>query len=471
MEKKEFLRKIPAIDKIINSSEFNKYRDKYPKDLLIQCIKDEVDDLRKQILNSSEDKLYKIEISREIVLKGAVKKARRLLEPSLRRVINATGTVIHTNLGRAPLSSKIREHLWEVAGRYSTLEYDVEQGTRGSRYSHIESILCRLTGAEAAFVVNNNAGAVLLVLSALTKNKEVIVSRGELVEIGGLFRIPEIIAQSGAKLIEVGTTNKTYLEDYRKAITENTAALLKVHTSNYRICGFSHQVKGAELVRLAQQYNLISIEDLGSGTFIDFTTYGLSYEPTVTETVKTGIDIVTFSGDKLLGGPQGGIIVGKREYIERIKLHPLTRALRVDKMTLAALEMTLKLYLEDIQYVEHLPVINMITMPIEKLTARANRLLALIKNKVTETDAKMTVVDDFSMVGGGAFPTDKLPTKTVAIKPERISSSEVEKRLRQNEPPVIARIKDEMIVFDVRTLFDDDLKIIADSLGKILGGD
>ncbi len=471
MEKKEFLRKIPAIDKIINSSEFDRYKDKYPKDLLIECIRDEVDNLRKQILNSSEDKLCKIEISREIVLRGAVEKARRLLEPSLRRVVNATGTVVHTNLGRAPLSSKIKEHLWEVAGRYSTLEYNVERGTRGSRYSHVESMLCRLTGAEAAFVVNNNAGAVLLVLSALAKNKEVIVSRGELVEIGGSFRIPEIIAQSGAKLIEVGTTNKTYLEDYRKAITENTVALLKVHTSNYRICGFSHQVKGAELVRLAQQYDLISIEDLGSGTFIDFTAYGLSYEPTVTETVETGIDIVTFSGDKLLGGPQGGIIVGKREYVERIKHHPLTRALRVDKMTLAALEMTLKLYLEDIQCVEHLPVINMITMPVEKLTARANRLLALIKKEVSETDAKMMVVDDFSMVGGGAFPTDKLPTKTVAIKPERVSSEEVEKRLRQNDPPVIARIKDDVIVFDVRTLFDDDLKTIADSLGKILGGD
>lgn len=376
----------------------------------------------------------------------------------LRRVINATGVVLHTNLGRAVLAPEAAEFVRAQAGSYGNLEFNVETGERGSRYAHIEKLLCSLTGAEAAMVVNNNAAAVLLVMNTFANNREVIVSRGELVEVGGSFRIPEVLKMGGAKLIEVGTTNKTWLKDYAEAIGPDTALLLKVHTSNYRIEGFTHSVSGRELVELGEEAGIPVVEDLGSGSFIDGTELGFPPEPTIAQSVKAGLSLVTFSGDKLLGGPQAGVIVGKREFVERLKRNQLARALRVDKLTLAALEGTLRIY--ERGDFETLPVWQMLGMPKEVLRERAEGLCREMANPELE----VRIQEDFSQVGGGAFPTVDLPTWVCAVRPQNGRVEDLERFLRLGPTTILARIQKDWILLDGRTLLDGDQEEIVERL-------
>jgi L-seryl-tRNA(Ser) seleniumtransferase len=389
------------------------------------------------------------------------------LRPSLQPVINATGVVLHTNLGRAPLLEEALHNLVEIAGGYSNLELNLETGERGSRYEHVEDLLCRISGAESGLAVNNNAGAVLLALNSLAEGKEVIVSRGQLVEIGGSFRIPDVMKKSGARLVEVGTTNRTHLRDYEQAVTENTALLLKVHTSNYRILGFTSEVSLKELAELGRAKGLPVMEDLGSGCFIDLAPYGIEHEPTVQETLQAGVDVVTFSGDKLLGGPQAGIILGKKRFIDLIKKNPLNRALRIDKLTLAGLESTLRVYLDPDRVVKVLPALGMLTCPLEELEKRARRFQRRLARELS-SGAKMTIREESSQVGGGALPLQTLPTRVVAIRPLRISAASLEERLRRNRPPVIARVKEEEVLLDLRTVAEEEEKILLEAVCKAI---
>ncbi len=411
-----------------------------------------------QILRESFQKGEVIKISEEELNQLLIKAFREYQTSSLKRVINATGVIVHTNLGRAPLPPQAVEEIRKVALYYSNLEYNLEKGRRGTRYEHVEGILKELTGAEGVLVVNNNASAVLIALNTLAKDKEVIVSRGELIEIGGSFRIPEVMSWAGCILKEVGTTNKTHLYDYEKAINENTALLLKVHKSNYAIVGFTEEVFIEELVALGKKYNLPVMVDLGSGCFIDFSKYGLSKEPTVQEVLKAEVDLVTFSGDKLLGGPQAGILLGKKEIIERIRQNPLNRAVRIDKLTLAGLWAILNLYRDEKLALENIPVLRMIFIPKATLLNRAKRLLRRIKSRLPKADTK--IVRTLSKTGGGALPVLDLPSYGVAFKLKGVSPQTLQEKLRKSEPPVIAISEEDWIILDVRTLFEEDIKIL-----------
>jgi L-seryl-tRNA(Ser) seleniumtransferase len=394
---------------------------------------------------------------------------REQARPNFIRVVNATGVVIHTNLGRSVLPSEAMAWITEIGSGYSNLEFDLATGRRGSRYSLVEELLCQLTGAEAGLVVNNNAAAVLLALDTLAKGRQVVVSRGQLVEIGGSFRIPEVMARSGAQLVEVGATNRTHLRDYQAALTEETALLLKVHTSNYRIIGFASEVPLVELVELGRQQQLPVMEDLGSGCLIDLSRYGLMKEPTVREVVATGVDVVTFSGDKLLGGPQAGLIVGRKEIIERIKRNPLNRALRIDKFTLAGLEAVLRLYLDERQALARIPTLAMLTMPEAEIAKKARRLLRLIRQPL-EGACRVGTVKTFSRVGGGALPEFDLPTVAVSLHPANFSVNELEQRLRGVAEPVIGRIENDHFLLDLRTVAAPEIGRLAATLLKLFEG-
>jgi L-seryl-tRNA(Ser) seleniumtransferase len=456
------------VDEILSRSEIADLLKTHPRAVVVAAIRNGLARLRSEILNKEklsdlEDGLFSFDhlnplFQREIELQ---------IQPQLRRVINATGVVIHTNLGRSPLHPSALQHMMDVARNYSNLEYDLDLGERGSRYSHVEGILCRLSGAESAMVVNNNAGAVLLALNTLAEVKEVIVSRGELVEIGGAFRIPDVMKRSGALLREVGTTNRTYISDYQKAIGPQTALLLKVHTSNFRVMGFTSDTSLQELVQLGRQYHLPVMNDLGSGCFLDLTQYGLEKEPTVQEAIKTDVDVVTFSGDKLLGGPQAGIILGKKNFLDQIKINPLTRALRIDKLTLAALESTLLLYLDEERAMEEIPTLQMLKVDLSILKKRGRRLL----KRLSETIKKRTEIalrEDISQVGGGALPLQELPTIVLALKPIDFSVNSLEESLRKVEPPIISRISKDELILDMRTVFDEEIPLLAVGLEKAI---
>lgn len=458
--------RLPKVDELLSDNKVNSLMDEMSREYVIEAIREELDIIRNGIRNGK----YNVNTLKEEIKKLPLyiaKRATKKAKPNLKRVINATGVVIHTNLGRSLISKSVLDNVVEVASNYSNLEFDLDKGIRGSRYSHIEEILTRITGAESALVVNNNAAAVMLVLSTLAKDKEVIVSRGELVEIGGSFRVPDVMQQSGAKLVDVGTTNKTHLWDYENAINEETAALLKVHTSNYRILGFTSSVELDELVKLGKKYDIPVIEDLGSGVLVDLSKYGLCYEPTVQDSIKKGVDVVTFSGDKLLGGPQAGIIVGKKIYIDRMKKNPLTRAFRVDKFTLAALEPTLSLYLDENEAIKKIPTLNMITILKDELNEKAKILFDKIKANVNDK-LEIKIVDQFSQVGGGSLPLEKLPTKAIEISSCLIGTSELEKSLRMYETPIISRIYKDKLYLDVRTIHKDEFDIIATALKVII---
>lgn len=380
--------------------------------------------------------------------------------PRFRRMLNATGVVIHTNMGRSVLPEEAVKAVVSACRGYSNLELDLATGERGSRYSHVEDLLCRLTGAEAALVVNNNAAAVLITLDALCSGGEVIVSRGQLVEIGGSFRIPDVMTRSGATLREVGCTNRVHLKDYAQAINERTTALMRVHTSNYRVVGFHSDVPVEELTELAHERGLPLIEDLGSGSFLDFSAHGLPGEPTVRSVVAAGADIVTFSGDKVLGGPQAGIIVGRKEYVERIKNSPLNRALRIDKMTIAALEATLRLYLDEALARRRIPTVAMITAAPEILRRRANRLASRLRKACGET-LRVRLVSGESRVGGGSFPENALPTTLVRLEPQHCTPEVLRVRLLHTEPPLTGRLENNAFHLDPRTLADNELSEVA----------
>jgi len=462
MNRRNLLSGLPKVDELLNNEKINGKINTFPRSTVVDAIRDKIDELRKTILSLSDKELAGYEININNLIDDIIFEIEKRNIMSLRRVINATGVVLHTNLGRALISEEILKDLIDVACNYSTLEFDVSTGKRGSRYVHLEEIICKLTGAEGALVVNNNAAAVLLVLNTMAKEKEVIVSRGQLVEIGGSFRVPEVMLQSGAILREVGATNKTHLYDYENNICEETAAILKVHTSNYKILGFCKEVDIEELTVLGRKYDIPVIEDIGSGTFLDFSKYGLTYEPTVLESLAKGADIVTFSGDKLLGGPQAGIIVGKKKYIEKMKRNQLTRALRVDKMTLVALEATLRLYLDESMALEKIPTLNMLTMDIETIRKKAERLFNIISQSSKTIDVSLT--QGYSQVGGGALPLEELPTYLISLNPKNISTKKLEQQLRGYNPPIICRISDDKVLLDVRTIKEEEFDAIVNAL-------
>ncbi len=466
--RQRYLRSLPGVDQILQCDYLLEIKEDYPQRVINDSVRETVSSLRTTIIQAeSEEELLDIEARVEQLAQRALDKIKEALKPNLCSVINATGTVLHTNLGRSLLAKKAVEAVSEVSCHYSNLELDLSTGERGSRYTHVEDLLCRLTGAQGAVVVNNNAAAVMLVLNTLAQGREVIISRGQLVEIGGSFRIPDVMSQSGAHLVEVGTTNKTHLQDYERAVSDNTAMLLKVHTSNYHIVGFTSQVSGSELVELGRRHSLPVVEDLGSGVLIDLSKYGLMGEPTVQECVREGLDVVTFSGDKLLGGPQAGIIVGNEKYIQQIKKNQLTRALRIDKMTCAALEATLQLYMDEDKAVKEIPTLTMLTLPITVLEDRASSLAAVLKEKLTGK-VKINVIDGYSQVGGGSLPLEKLPTKLVSLQPYRmVTIEEAVERLREEMVPVIARIHKNQLLIDVRTVLQEEIPLLQDSLVRV----
>ncbi len=407
------LRQLPKVDELLRHARLAPALAPLPRSLAVAVIRDQLAAQRHR-LSTAQPETLPTEFDLEALLRELLEALGAAAKPSLRRVINATGVVIHTNLGRSPLAAVSLEQVLEVAAHYSTLEYDLARGERGSRQDHLEGLLRELTGCEAALVVNNNAAAVLLALRTLAAGREVIISRGQLVEIGGSFRLPEIMAVSGAILKEVGTTNKTYLKDYENAITSETALLLKVHPSNFRILGFTHEVPLPDLVALGRRYDLKVVEDLGSGCLVDLSRYGLEREPTVQETLKSGADLVLFSGDKLLGGPQAGLALGSREVVRLLKQNPLTRALRPDKLTLAAMEATLRLYLEESQAVAALPTLRMLTRPAAELERQARSLARRLKRHWGER-LRVEVRDSVGRVGGGALPQMALPSRALAL--------------------------------------------------------
>ncbi|TLM66141.1 MAG: L-seryl-tRNA(Sec) selenium transferase [Deltaproteobacteria bacterium] len=458
------LRQLPAIDRLLNTPPLKAMADSHAHAQLRAAAQAAVEELRRRLL-AGEKPLP--DLAPGAVARLAVEFLHALETPSLRRVLNLTGTVLHTNLGRAPLAQSALQAVVEVARGYSTLEYELGEGRRGERHVHVEELLCRLTGAEAALAVNNNAGAVLLALAALAGGKSALVSRGELIEIGGSFRIPEIMAAGGVRLVEVGTTNKTHLDDYRRAIGDGTALILKVHTSNYRILGFTSTVTGEELAALGRERGLPVLEDLGSGLLLDPAALGLPREPTVREALATGIDAVTFSGDKLLGGPQAGVIAGRQEIIARLKHHPLARALRLDKMTLAALEATLRLYLDPQRALREIPALGMLAIPAEELLRRCRELLPPMQ-AVAGDRADLEIIPATATVGGGAMPLAELPGFALAVTPHRLSLQQLAARLRRSDPPVVGRTQDNRLLLDPRTLLPGEEPLLTKALGAAL---
>mgnify|MGYP000693471277 CR=1 FL=1 len=452
------LRALPAVDEVLTTLSRSIPMEVFPHELVVDCIRKEVEAARTMIL---EDNTAPTE---EEIANRTLRRLQAQAEPSLKQVINATGVILHTNLGRSALAPQALTAVENAAKGYSTLEYDLTTMQRGSRHSHCEELICTLTGAEAAIAVNNNAAAVMMVLNEFARNRQAVISRGELIEIGGSFRIPDIMDFSNAHMVEVGTTNKTHLSDYQNAITENTGALLKVHTSNFKIMGFCEEVSLEEMVELGHQHNIPVIYDLGSGAMVRLSDYGIQDEPNVLDSVKSGADIISFSGDKLLGGPQAGIIIGRREYIEAMKKNPLTRAFRIDKLTLAALEATLREYLDPQEVIHRNPTLRMITATMDDLVPMGQQLLEALQ-KVCDGSYRVTLTEDFGQVGGGSVPTQMIRSSVVAVEPTRISLDLLETRLREHDPlPVIARISKDRLLLDVRTIESRHFDYVAQSI-------
>ena len=452
----KLLRQIPKVDELMKQPQLQQLCAAVPVQKVTEAVRQILDDLRAGILNGSIEEMPALEDLCGLVVGTANKKA----EYSLKKVINATGIILHTNLGRACISERAAAAARDVAMSYSTLEYNLQAGRRGTRYSHVEELLCRLTGAESALVVNNNAAAVLLILSDMAQGGQVITSRGELVEIGGSFRVPDIMEACGAELKEVGTTNKTHLWDYDRAINEKTRALMKVHTSNYRIVGFSETPTLPELVELGHSRGLPVIEDLGSGCLVDLQQFGILGEPTVQDSVRAGVDVVSFSGDKLLGGPQAGIIVGKKAIVDKLKKHPLTRAMRVDKMTLAALEATLRSY--DAGLSSEIPTIAMLSATPAYLQGKADQLCQLM----LKAGIAAEVVATEGQVGGGSVPTQMLKSFAVAVQPAGVNLDQLEINLRLGSPAIVGRINHDRFLLDVRTLRENDFDAIVKAVAE-----
>ena len=456
---------LPNINSLLISVEQSVDCSQYPRTLIKDAINEYLSCIRDKIKNAIITTPHEVEkLIDSTCITNYVLQA---IQPHFKRVINATGIVLHTNAGRAILSKSATQAVMQACQYYSNLELDLNTGERGSRYTHVESLLCRITGAESALVVNNNAAAVLLILDTLCKGKEVIASRGQLVEIGGSFRIPDVMKKSGAFLTEVGTTNRTHLYDYEQAITEQTGAIMKIHTSNFKISGFTRTVSLEELVLLGKRYGIPVIDDLGSGSLLSFAQYGLSDEPTVQQAVATGADVISFSGDKVLGGPQAGLIVGKKVYIDMIKKNQLTRALRIDKMTLTALEATLRDYLTPETLHLNNPTIAMITTPPHTLKNKAERLASLL-TMLQSNDIRIKIIEGKSKIGGGSFPEETLPTYLIRIHPLTFTAEEGKKKLLTTSIPLLTRIEDNYILLDVRTLQEEELPLVATMIQELL---
>ncbi|HWI65105.1 MAG TPA: L-seryl-tRNA(Sec) selenium transferase [Symbiobacteriaceae bacterium] len=458
----KLVRAIPPVNTILAAPGVSRLMEQHDRELVVAAVAETLGELRGRIFGASEEPT--LDLSLQAIADGVAAHLAFKLKPRLRRVINATGVVLHTNMGRSPLAEEAVEAITAVAARYNNLELNIATGERGSRYAHVEELLCRITGAEAALVVNNNAGAVLLMLSALCKGKEVVVSRGELVEIGGSFRVPDVMEQGGAMLKEVGTTNKTHAWDYDRAITPETGALLKVHTSNFKIIGFTEEVETKELAAIAHKRGLPCLVDWGSGVMVDLERFGIKHEATMPELIRDGADLVTFSGDKLLGAPQGGFIVGRKELVERCKKHPLTRALRVDKLTLAGIEATLKLYLEPDKAVERIPTLRMLGLTRAAIAPVAADLAARLAPVLTPRGLKAEVIEGMSQAGGGSLPGTDLPTMLVAVA--HPAPHEVERKLRQQDPPVMCRVHAGQLLFDPRTLWPEELALVVSAVER-----
>jgi L-seryl-tRNA(Ser) seleniumtransferase len=461
MKDQKLLSALPKVDQVLDHPLLKGMLKEMPKVLLLKAVRGHLDDLRNAVL--SEAPPARQEFLLEVVAEASAQKARDLAQPSLREVVNATGVVVHTNLGRSLLADRALKRLLALNLSYSNLEYDLKKGKRGSRYSHVEGILKELTGADAALVVNNNAAAVYLSLQTLANGKEVILSRGQMVEIGGSFRIPDVMARSGAILKSVGATNKTHLHDYENAITQETGLLLKVHTSNFAVVGFHKEVPLNELKELGLRHDLPVMEDLGSGCLVDFATLGLPTEPTVLDSLKQGADIITFSGDKLLGGPQAGIILGDKNLVEKLKKNPVNRAFRIDKLTLAALEATLELYRDQNKALAEIPTLRMISTTYKELTSRAAGLARRINNLGLD-GVEARTEKGISRVGGGALPLAEPQTRLVRVKVKGFSATKLEAHFRGYGRPVICRLEDGRVLLDVRTLKKGDANIIVEAI-------
>lgn len=463
--KKERLRALYKVDEVLQDECLIFFKNHLPYSLVADSVREEIDILRNAVL--AEDERPPALTDRELFLKQVVRRIQEKSTPSLRRVINATGTVLHTNLGRSLISKETMEHIRETACSYSTLEYNLKTGSRGSRHDHVESLICKVTGAEAAMVVNNNAAATMLVLSSMASGREVVVSRGELVEIGGSFRIPDIMSLSGAVLKEAGTTNKTHLSDYTRAIDpERTAALMKVHTSNYRIIGFTEDVALSELRKLGDAYSLPVIYDMGNGLLADLKDYRI-FEPTVLDAQRAGADVVLFSGDKLLGGPQAGIIIGKKKYIEPMKRHPLARVVRVDKMTLSALETVFFAYQDMEKARQDIPVLQMLTCPKESLRKRAEHLKNCLDSVGSGLQIRVEPCEDF--VGGGSAPDVRLEGYAVTLYAGHLPTEHLERSLRNHTTPVISHVSQDKVWLHVRTILDSDIDDITAGISQWKG--
>lgn len=454
--KQNLLARLPQIDRILQHPEIRPLP--YPRSLIAEIAREQINLTREKLLAGSLEQFEPDALMQQI--QAAL---RQLLEPSLRRAINAAGIVLHTNMGRAPLSRAAQQALREVAEHYSNLEIDLETGKRGNRYTHVEALICRLTGAEAALVVNNNAAATFLILNTLGFERECIISRGELITIGDSFRLPEIMRRGGARMVEVGSTNQTYLSDFQNALTPETALIMKVHTSNYKIIGFASEVPLSELVELGHARGLIVYHDVGSGALVDLSRYGLPKEPVIQESIAAGADVVSFSGDKLIGGPQSGIIIGKKDFIQQMKKNQLTRALRTGKLTYAALEATLKLFLDEDNLLTEHAVLHLLTKPVAVIKKQAEK----IKRALSSFPLKIEIETGLSEIGGGSLATESLPTQIVTITSDRFRANELAKKLRENQPPIISRIQSDRLQLDLRTVREDETGLIIQALQKI----
>ncbi len=457
--RKELLKHLPKIDEILMILEKQGGVAGTAKEIVKEACRTVVGELREHILCKTENlKEWRMPTAEQVA--GRVReRIESLHQYRLRRVINATGIILHTNLGRSPLCSEAVARIIEVSQGYSNLEFDLQKGQRGLRYDHVQGILCTLTGAEDALVVNNNAAAVLLVLNTLAAGKEAIVSRGELIEIGGEFRIPEVMEKSGVQLKEVGATNRTHLKDYEKAISEKTGLILKVHTSNYKIVGFTEEIALPALVALGKKHRVPVMDDLGSGCLIELDRHGLDREPTVHDALQTGVDVITFSGDKLLGGPQAGIILGKREFLRKIKNNPLNRALRIDKLTLAALEATLIRYLNPDKALSGIRTLRSLTAPVNDMARMARRLLSGLQ-RLNLAGFTFRLQKGASLAGGGSLPTQEIPTMLISIRSTTLPTNKLEERLRSLDIPIIARIVDNEVLLDIRTIDEEEFALI-----------
>jgi L-seryl-tRNA(Ser) seleniumtransferase len=465
---RRLLRQLPSVDEMLEHFYEHSQTTKIPRTVVLKAIRLALEKNRQQILAVKAAELPE-SLDRADLISEIKKQLACSQQAHLIPLINATGVIIHTNLGRSPLATAAMEQIFQVAAHYSNLEYNLAAGKRGSRHDHLEYLLTELTGAEAALVVNNNAGAVFLTLNTMARGREVIVSRGQLVEIGGSFRMPDVMRASGAILREVGATNKTHLFDYENAISAETAMLLKVHTSNYRIMGFTKEVPLTELVELGKKYTVPVVEDLGSGCFLDLSRYGIEKEPTVTEALQTGADLILFSGDKLLGGPQAGLVIGNKVWIDKLKTNPLTRALRPDKLTLAGLEATLRLYRDEKEAIQAIPTLRMITQPLPLIKRRAQSLIRKLRRGIPPEN-KLTIVPTVARVGGGSLPQTGLPSCAIGLAGPNWPPHKLDEALRAANPPVIARLEHQMLLLDARTILPEDESRLISVLTGILKG-